>query len=79
MFKFAGYEDLTLPCPVPCPVLPCPEQGRVKKEIFHPALLRAGQGAGQGRVTLPCGHLWSLMRSKNVLFLIFFRVSYEVI
>jgi len=38
MFKFAGYEDLTLPCPVPCPVLPCPEQDRVKKEIFHPAL-----------------------------------------
>jgi hypothetical protein len=31
MFKFAGYKGLTLPCPAPCSVLPCPEQGRVKK------------------------------------------------
>jgi len=63
--KFAGYEWLTLSCPVPCSLLPCPGAGQGKINFFYPALVQGR--AGQGRVTLPCGHLWLYLKKLNFI------------
>jgi hypothetical protein len=48
--QVAGYKDLTLPCPAPCPALSCKKAGQGKNRSFRPALLqgRTGCRTGQG-------------------------------
>jgi len=59
MLKFAGYKNLSLPCPAsaqPCLALSTAGQ---KKEFFTLPCF----SSGQGRVTLSCDHFCSIIRS----------------